>query len=51
MNPELNDDKIHDGERRGSIRDEKLPHRFGNRKQRRKLQSEVRKLMHSNPSA
>lgn len=32
-------------EKRGSILDERLPHRFGNRKQRRKMQSEVRKLM------
>ena len=29
---------------RGSILDERLPTRFGNRKTRRKLQSEIRKI-------
>ena len=43
----LDNETIHDGERRGSILDDRLPHRFGNRKQRRKMQTEVRKLMHS----
>ncbi len=33
-----------DRDREGSITDEKLPHRFGNRKQRRKMQSEIKKL-------
>lgn len=28
----------------GSILDEKLPHRFGNRRTRRKLQSQIRKI-------
>jgi hypothetical protein len=43
---ELELDRIHEHEqRRESILDERLPHRFGNRKRRRKLQSEVRKLM------
>ena len=29
---------------RGSILDEKLPHRFGNRSKRRKLEAQIRKL-------
>ena len=41
---EMSLDTIHDGERQGSILDEKLPHRFGNRKRRRKLEAEIRKL-------
>lgn len=31
-------------ESEGRITDPRLPHRFGNRKQRRKMQSEIRKI-------
>lgn len=44
VDQEIAHDIIHPPKPEGSILDPRLPHRFGNRAKRRKLQSQIRKL-------